>query len=100
MPGTTIIPLVLPNGRTVLARVRTRGEAEVAFAAFDFQRVADDVAAIASSLAEALRTVRPSKTALEFAVELTVEGGHLMALIAKGSGKASLKITLTWDGRD
>jgi Trypsin-co-occurring domain 1 len=45
---------------------------------------------------EALAAVKPDKASAEFSLEVGVESGKLTALWVKGSGKANLKITLTW----
>jgi hypothetical protein len=45
---------------------------------------------------EALAAVKPDKASIEFGLEVGIESGKLTALWVKGSGKANLKITLTW----
>lgn len=45
---------------------------------------------------EALVAVKPDKATVEFGLEVGLESGKLTALWVKGTGKANLKITLTW----
>ena len=45
----------------------------------------------------ALVKVKPAKASVELGLEVGLEAGQLTALLVKGSGKANLKITLTWE---
>jgi len=51
---------------------------------------------IASHLGEALRKTAPTKAAVELGLEFGLEEGKLVALIARGSAKANVKISLEW----
>ncbi len=55
------------------------------------------VKTIAKDLKTALNEAKPDKTKVEFGVDFSVEASGLSALIAKGSAKASFKITLEWN---
>ena len=72
------------------------GEEEVAIAGLSFHNAVDDLKEIIDAIGEKLENVKAKKTVVEFGVEIGVEAGQLTALIAKGSGKANLKITLEW----
>lgn len=63
---------------------------------FDFHEVTDGLSEIVEAIGQKLKDANAKKTVVEFALEIGVEAGHLTALIAKGSGKANLKITLEW----
>jgi hypothetical protein len=85
------------GGQTVLMEVTVLGgEEEVAGGPLSFEGVGATIEALSANLAEALKKARPTKASLEFGCEVAVEGGHLTALIVKGSGKATLKVTLEW----
>jgi hypothetical protein len=45
---------------------------------------------------EALASFKPDKASVEFGLEVGLESGKLTALWVKGTGKANLKISLTW----
>jgi hypothetical protein len=45
---------------------------------------------------EAISAVKPDEASVEFSLEIGIESGKLTALWVKGTGKANLKITLTW----
>jgi hypothetical protein len=62
-----------------------------------FDGVVDSIRAITNQLTVALQEVKPDKASLEFGVDIGVEAGQLTALLVKGSGSATLKITLEWD---
>ena len=61
-----------------------------------FQQVTDLLGEIADHLGNTLRRARPSKASIELGVEFGIENGQLVALIARGSGKANLKIAMEW----
>ena len=61
-----------------------------------FQQVTDLLGEIADHLGTTLRRARPSKASIELGVEFGIENGQLVALIARGSGKANLKIAMEW----
>ncbi len=63
----------------------------------NFDAVTDSIEAVADRVTSALSTVKPARAAVEFGVDIGVESGALTGLIAKGSGNATLKITLEWE---
>jgi Trypsin-co-occurring domain 1 len=46
--------------------------------------------------ATTVQKVKPDKTTVKFGLEIGIETGGLTALLAKGSSKANLEITLEW----
>lgn len=104
-PGRLIVPVVLSNGLTIhVESTRLKGdnsEHDVADVTriFSFDSVRDTVIAISCEIASAIDQIKPDKASVEFGVETAVEGGHLTALIVKGSATANLKISLEWDSR-
>jgi Trypsin-co-occurring domain 1 len=52
---------------------------------------------IAQSIGDSLERSKPSKATVELGVEFGLENGQFVALIARGSGKANLKISLEWE---
>jgi hypothetical protein len=61
-----------------------------------FDGVVDSIKAITQQLTGALQEVKPDKASLEFGVDIGIESGQLTALLVKGTGSATLKITLEW----
>jgi hypothetical protein len=65
--------------------------------AIPFEQVTELLTSIASEIGDTLEKAKPNKAAVELGVEFGLEGGHLVALIARGTGKANLKISLEWE---
>ena len=62
-----------------------------------FDEISPTIEGIANSMVKTLQKIGPSKGTVEFGLQVAVEAGHLTTLLVKGSGAASLKITLEWD---
>lgn len=62
-----------------------------------FEQVTEILGAIAQGLGNTLKKTNPSKASVELGVEFGLKNGELVALIARGSGKANLKISLEWE---
>lgn len=71
-------------------------EVEVARDHFSMEDICSAVRSVAHAVAGGLSGIGAKKTVLEFGVEIGAESGHLTAFIVKGSGKASLRITVEW----
>ena len=63
-----------------------------------FDEISSTIEGIAKTVVTTLRKIRPSKGIVEFGLQIAVESGKLTTLLVKGSGAASLKITLEWEG--
>jgi hypothetical protein len=73
------------------------GREEVGLAeAIPFERINSLLAQIAESMGAALEKAKPTKAVAELGIEFGLEAGKLVALIARGSTKANLKISLEW----
>jgi PHP family Zn ribbon phosphoesterase len=60
----------------------------------DLQAEFESVAAVAESVLDSLKALRPGEVEIEFGVEL---GGELgIPLVTKGEAKANFKVTLRW----
>lgn len=95
-----IIPVEFANNVTVHVEATVLpGEEDVAYSVAAFKQVTDSIEAIAISVVESLRRIKPHKAAVEFGLEIAIESGQLTALLVKGSGKANLKVTLEWSGQ-
>ena len=93
---TEIIPVKLPNGTIIKVEVVQTGREDVASKMFSFAQITDALEGIVGAIAGTLQKVQPTKAAVKFGLEVAVEAGHLTALIAKGSSKGNLEITLEW----
>ncbi|HEX8074596.1 MAG TPA: CU044_2847 family protein [Thermoleophilaceae bacterium] len=97
-----VVTAEIPDGPNVLVEVQAAGskEADVGIAdRFGFDAITDSVQAVAKQMSAGLDQVKPDRAAVEFGVDMTVESGGLSALIVKGAGTATIKVTLEWDHR-
>jgi hypothetical protein len=62
-----------------------------------FEQLTEILGQIAQRIGDSLERTSPSKACVELGVEFGLENGQLVALIARGSGKANLKVSLEWD---
>ncbi|MEV4441315.1 CU044_2847 family protein [Streptomyces sp. NPDC049577] len=62
--------------------------------------MADVVRGVVGSLRTGLAAARPDEVTVEFGIELSAQAGQVVSLIADGSGKASVNVTLKWNERD
>jgi len=93
---TTIVQVQLADGTVVNVEATPIGEQEVAFAQLPFKQATAAIEAIAKEISETLQKVKPDKASVKFGLEIAVETNGLTALLAKGSGKSNLEITLEW----
>lgn len=92
------VPVQMANGTTIHIQVTPMGgDEDVALRAVSFKGVRKSMLAIADEIGEVLAAVRPQKASVEFGLEVGLESGQLTALLVKGTGTATMKITLEWD---
>ncbi|MBS1829672.1 MAG: hypothetical protein JST93_30510 [Acidobacteria bacterium] len=97
--------VMLPNGAKILIQLVPSNESVDADAsAFEGlpENVSLDglwnvVAGFAELAENAFKKVKPNKLGIEFGVDVTAEAGTLTALIVKGAGKATIKISMQWE---
>ena len=100
MSNSQPLSVTLPNGTIIKVEATRFGEQKVAAvdATLNFEPVVEALEGISSALLEGIRKIQPKKATLEFGLEVAVEAGQLTALLVKGSGTSTLKITLEWGG--
>lgn len=104
-PGTEIVSVRLNENTRLLIEavsfdVRVGAAPERGVRTLD--QAWDDVAQLLQQagrvLSESLQAIKPTRATVEFGIQLAVESGNLTALLVKGTGSASLKVTLEWAG--
>jgi hypothetical protein len=60
--------------------------------------VTDSIERVGRGVLNAARKAQPSKASVELGFSLAIEQGQLVALLGKGRGEASIKVTLEWAG--
>jgi hypothetical protein len=97
---TVVVKAKLPDGTVVPVETRGSGDPEVDVGigdkVFSFEGVSKSVESVASAMTATFDKIKPDKATVEFGVDISVESGALSALIVKGSGSATLTITLEW----
>ena len=58
--------------------------------------VTGPIAKVGTEMLQALKSARPEKATVEVGFGLAVQEGHLISLLGKGRGEATIKITLEW----
>ena len=91
-------PVDLGGGAKAYLQVIPRGGREEVgvLEAMPFEQVVATLGRIAKGIGEAIEKAQPSKAVVEIGVEFGLEAGELVALIARGTGKANLKVMLEW----
>lgn len=94
---TELVSVRLTDESTVLVEATMRGtDQDIALQELSFDDVRASIRGIARELGGVFAEVKPQKASVEFGLELAVESGALTALLVKGTGTASMKITLEW----
>jgi hypothetical protein len=95
---TEIIQIRLADGTIINVEAENLGGQQYIAAGLPpaFDEISTTIEGIANSVVKTLRKIGPSKGSVEFGLQIAVEAGHLTTLLVKGSGAASLKITLEW----
>jgi hypothetical protein len=97
MESSKAVSAALSDGRVIKIEVAVIGEQDVASMNFSFSDVAASIETLSQELITVLKRIQPKKATLKFGVEFAVEAGKLTALLAKGSAKANVEISLEWD---
>jgi Trypsin-co-occurring domain 1 len=95
-----VVKADLGDGRILYVEARTAGDTETQVSVRDllsFDGVTDSIEAIAQRVTAALASVKPNKATAEFGLDIGIESSGLTGLLAKGTGTATLKITLEWE---
>jgi len=90
------------DGQLIYIEVASQGgREEVGLSeAIPFEEMKKILSSIARSIGDTLEETKAKKAVVELGVEFGIETGKLIALIARGTGKANLKISLEWDRKD
>jgi hypothetical protein len=101
MEDQALVRATLDHDQAIQIEVRSTGDPETDVGIFgetlSFQGFVDSLEAITRSVTAALRSAKPDRATVEFGLDVGVESGGLTALLVKGTGTATLKITLEWE---
>ena len=95
--STRVVPVNLDSGQRILAEVVVIDpEQPVTALPQSLSACLEAIQEVASTLRSKASSLKPTKTTVEFGVELALDSGKLVALLADGSAKASIKVDLEW----
>ncbi|MBM2616252.1 hypothetical protein JIG36_11855 [Actinoplanes sp. LDG1-06] len=96
-----LIQVALPSGQVIWANV-AEGPSDVggmdALRKISLDDLRDTVEGVAQTVAGAVERIAPDQVGVEFGLELSLKTGKLTSVLAEASGKASIKLTLSWSG--
>jgi hypothetical protein len=96
----TVVAVRLPNEAVALVRaVDLDGQAAEKVAwreTYSLADVSETLEGIAQAIRSGLEKVTPSKTTVEFGIDVALKNGKLTGLVVEGEANASLKVTLEW----
>jgi len=87
----------------ILVEARFSGDMEEDVGVRDllgFEGVESSIRTISERVVRALEGARPDRATVEFGIDVAVDAGGLTGLLVKGSGAATLKVTLSWGPGD
>lgn len=93
---STIIQVELADGTIVSVEATTVDEQLIGDTTLSFEGVTTAIESIVKDISVTIQKIKPDKASVKFGLEVAVESKGLTALLAKGSGKANLEITLEW----
>jgi hypothetical protein len=100
---TEALQVQLPTGETIRAQVRTGDvynvTADDAFKRLDIDELRQTVGGVAGTLRQALDDLVPDRLEVEFGLELAVKTGKLVSVLAEAGATASIRVSLSWDGK-
>jgi hypothetical protein len=100
MENSEVVEVELPDGAVVLARVAIRDGDVAALDRFKLDALAANAARVGLWAKESVLSILPAKPArlgVELGLDLTVQSGAVIGIIASASSQASLSITMEWD---
>jgi Trypsin-co-occurring domain 1 len=103
MSSGVVVRTDLGHGTAILVEARRAGAQEEDVSIRDllsFEGVEESIVAVSNRVANAIQRVAPRSASVEFGIDVTLESGTLTGMLAKGSGAATLKVTLNWGGTD
>lgn len=101
-----VIPVELSDGTNIKVEATLIGDTQnitpsayrkLTSQTLPFNEAIAGIESLSKDIAETLQKLKPDKAKVRFGVEIGVESGKLIAVLAKGTENANLEITLEWD---
>ncbi|RDI48990.1 CU044_2847 family protein [Nocardia mexicana] len=92
----------MPDGTVVYARleedVPEQGGVDVGLRdRFKLENLTPTIKSVATSVHQSVEGLRADRVSVEFGLELSLDAGRVVAVLASGGLKATLKVKLDWD---
>ncbi len=91
LPNGGIVRIAVPMSQAMQAE-----DVGARIPTFDFDRVRDAIEGVGALVADALKSVKPTKASVEFGFTFELQSGNVTALFVQGNVNADLKISLEW----
>ncbi len=95
---TAIVPVAVASGIIQVEATVKSQEEDVAYGIPTIDGLTEAIEGLSGSILDALKRIQPKKATVEFGLEVGLESGKLTALLVKGTGTASINVTLEWGG--
>lgn len=91
----------MPDGTVIFARVEADDSSDAGADVglrdrLKLENLGETVRSVATSVHHSVSGMKADKVAVEFGLELALEPGGVVAVLASGGVKAALKVTLEW----
>src|SRR5690349_11159053 len=99
--NTEMVKVPLPDGTDLnFEASQPGGEREVGKLedVLDSSKIAKTIEGTVEILRGTFDRIKPEKASVKFGLKVSVESGHLTAVVVKGTGEANLEVTLEWSG--
>jgi hypothetical protein len=91
-----MITVELTDGTFVRVEATSIGERKINLQTRPFEEVTRAIESLTKEIAETLHKVKPDRASVKFGIDVGIESGKLIVVLAKGSSGANLEITLGW----
>lgn len=99
--STEFVETMLSNGESIYVEaIRLGGNERVASRIPSFREFTDGVEAVAQEMVGSLEKIQPRSASIELNFEIGVGPGELKALLVRGAGTASVRLTLDYSGEE
>lgn len=87
----------LSDGTIVRVEATSIGDRKIGQQTRPFAEATGAIESLVKDIADTVQKVKPDKASVKFGVEIGIDSGKLVAMLAKGTNTANLEITLEWN---
>jgi len=97
-----LVRATLDSGTELLVEVRATDDPERDVSLedrFDFEGLTNSIVELAEHMSSAVERVSPNRASIELGLDVGVATNGLTALLVRGTGNATVRLTLEWERR-